>query len=146
MNSHKKCVHCRQRKDRDEQTVECPARPEYGHEWKEYPGNGITWSESGLVKLTKWSFRNWKIAVPLFIGIFIYFKWFYVSTPLFPKVDANSLVIDSTSKIAHRADTIKASQPQISNEVKVHKDSVKVAEIAVTKSDSTMRRKDSIQK
>lgn len=54
MISHQRCVNCNQRRLGSEYTVECPASPAYGHQWKTYSGNGVGWSESLLGKLVNW--------------------------------------------------------------------------------------------
>lgn len=69
MISHQRCKHCYQRKGRSEQTMQCPARPAYGHEWESQSGNGITWDESLVGRL--WNTRYGKIIV-IVLGLLLY--------------------------------------------------------------------------
>ena len=68
MVSHQVCKNCHQRKGRQEQTLECPARPYYGHEWETHSGNGITWDESLAGKL--WKTKYGKVVV-IIVGIIL---------------------------------------------------------------------------
>jgi hypothetical protein len=65
MTSHERCINCNQRKTGSEYTINCPTRPNYGHEWKNYSGNGIGWSESLVGKLVNglWATKIGKIIV-----------------------------------------------------------------------------------
>ena len=58
----------------NEYTVNCPARPAYGHEWKTYAGNGVGWSESLLGKLVNWLWATKIGKVIVIIGAIILLK------------------------------------------------------------------------
>jgi hypothetical protein len=71
MTSHDRCLNCNQRKMGSEYTVNCPARPAYGHEWKTYAGNGVGWSESLLGKLVNRLWRTKTGKVIVVIGVIL---------------------------------------------------------------------------
>jgi hypothetical protein len=52
-----------------ENTLQCPAKPTYGHQWETVAGNGISSNESLVGKL--WQTKTGKVIV-VFIGIILF--------------------------------------------------------------------------
>lgn len=72
MVSHQRCKNCFQRKGMSEQTMECPSRLAYGHDWEIVPGNGISWNKSLVDKLWKTKFGKVINIIAVLLALLLY--------------------------------------------------------------------------